>query len=107
MLLVLTSGSIPGGGGGADAFPAAPARWKTGTLARCAISTSPICQCIASAALHGSCISFAIFSHMSFLNLANSQYLNIDQYIGKIAYLSYSRASLFFFSSSHSERRSR
>jgi hypothetical protein len=46
-----------------------PARWKTGTLARCAISTSPICQCIASAARHGSAISFEIFSHMSFLNL--------------------------------------
>lgn len=46
-----------------------PARWNTGTFARCAISTSPICQCIASAARHGSCISFEIFSHMSFLNL--------------------------------------
>lgn len=46
-----------------------PARWKTGTLARWAISTSPICQCIASAALQGRAISFEIFSHMSFLNL--------------------------------------
>lgn len=49
-----------------------PARWKTGTLARWAISTSPICQCIASAALHGKAISFEIFSHMSFLNLRGS-----------------------------------
>jgi len=49
-----------------------PARWKTGTFARLAISTSPICQCMASAARQGSCISFAIFSHMSFLNLRES-----------------------------------
>lgn len=49
--------------------PCCPARWKTGTLARCAISISPICQCMASAALQGSCISLEIFSHMSFLNL--------------------------------------
>lgn len=46
-----------------------PARWNTGTLARCAISTSPICQCIASAARQGRAISLEIFSHMSFLNL--------------------------------------
>lgn len=53
----------------ADTGTCWPARWNTGTLARCAISISPICQCIASAARHGSCISFEIFSHMSFLNL--------------------------------------
>ena len=45
------------------------ARWKTETLARRAMSTSPSSQCIASAARQGHCISFAIFSHMSFLNL--------------------------------------
>lgn len=65
MLAVRTSGRTTGG----PELAPAPARWKTGTFARCAISTSPICQCMASAARQGSCISFAIFSHISFLNL--------------------------------------
>ena len=50
-------------------WPGATCGWKTGTLARDAISSQPICQCIASTARQGSPISFAIMSHMSFLNL--------------------------------------
>lgn len=39
------------------------------TPARRAISCSPSCQCIASAALHGMAISSATFDHISALNL--------------------------------------
>lgn len=39
------------------------------TPARRAISCSPSCQCIASAALHGIAISSATFDHISALNL--------------------------------------
>lgn len=39
------------------------------TPALLAISFSPICQCIASAARHGMAISSAIFDHISALNL--------------------------------------
>ena len=42
---------------------------KAVTLTRRAISCSPICQCMASAARHGKVISSAIFAHISALNL--------------------------------------
>jgi hypothetical protein len=42
---------------------------KAVTPARRAISSSPICQCMASAARQGSIISSAIFDHISALNL--------------------------------------
>lgn len=48
---------------------AATCGWKTGTLARFAMSSHPICQCIDSTALQGRAISLAIMSHISFLNL--------------------------------------
>jgi len=54
---------VPGG------TPAAGVSEKGTTPARRAISTSPSCQCIASAALHGTCISSATFAHISGLNL--------------------------------------
>lgn len=40
------------------------------TPARRAMSASPSCQCMASAARHGTCISSAIFAHISGLSLA-------------------------------------
>ena len=43
------------------------------TPARLAISTSPICQCMASAARQGMAISSAIRDHMSALNLRKRQ----------------------------------
>jgi hypothetical protein len=57
---------------GEDLFTAVICGWKTGTLARLARSSWPICQCIDSTALHGSSISLAIMSHISFLNLVYS-----------------------------------
>lgn len=42
---------------------------KGTTPARRAISCSPSCQCIASAARHGMAISSATFAHISALNL--------------------------------------
>lgn len=42
---------------------------KGTTPARRAMSVSPNCQCIASAARHGSCISSATLAHISGLNL--------------------------------------
>jgi len=42
---------------------------KGTTPARLAISCSPSCQCIASAARHGMAISSATFAHISGLNL--------------------------------------
>lgn len=44
-------------------------REKGTTPARRAISCSPNCQCIASAARHGMAISSATFDHISALNL--------------------------------------
>lgn len=44
-------------------------REKAVTPARRAISCSPICQCMASAARQGRVISSAILAHMSALNL--------------------------------------
>jgi hypothetical protein len=44
-------------------------REKGTTPARRAISCSPSCQCIASAALQGIAISSATFAHISALNL--------------------------------------
>jgi hypothetical protein len=46
---------------------------KAVTPARRAISCSPICQCMASAARHGKVISSAILAHMSALNLKESE----------------------------------
>jgi hypothetical protein len=58
------------GGGLVDVLlPAVACGWKTGTLAREAMSSQPICQCMASTARQGKPISFAIMSHISFLNL--------------------------------------
>jgi hypothetical protein len=44
-------------------------REKGTTPARRAMSASPSCQCIASAARHGTAISSATFDHISGLNL--------------------------------------
>jgi hypothetical protein len=54
-------------GGGSMEEP--PDREKGTTPARRAISCSPSCQCIASAARHGIAISSATFAHISALNL--------------------------------------
>ena len=43
--------------------------WKTRSLARAAMSSAPICQCIASTARQGSPSSEATISHISALNL--------------------------------------
>jgi hypothetical protein len=47
--------------------------WNTGTLARAAMSSGPIVQCIDSTARHGRAISLAIISHISFLNLVGKE----------------------------------
>jgi len=80
------------------------------TPARLAMSASPSCQCMASAARHGTCISSATFCHISGLNLPTTVRIcasccGIDT--SGFTHLSYSRASLFLRSSSHSLRRSR
>lgn len=74
-----------------------------------AISCSPICQCIASAARHGIDISSAILDHMSPLNLKyHKSWSAIEIWCNEIwydvgrRYLSYNLASLFLRSSSHS-----
>jgi hypothetical protein len=69
----------PGGGGGTWASggmaglevgePSELWSWKALTFARAAISSSPSCQCIASAARQGIAISLPILSHISFRKL--------------------------------------
>lgn len=54
---------------------AALEREKGTTPARRAISCSPNCQCIASAARHGIAISSATFDHISALNLLTTRVL--------------------------------
>jgi hypothetical protein len=54
---------------GTNGKPEFAVREKGVTPALRAISCSPICQCIASAARHGMDISSAILDHMSALNL--------------------------------------
>jgi hypothetical protein len=85
------------------------------TPALLAISCSPSCQCIASAARQGIAISSAIFAHISDLNLHTGQQalLSVHYYcfffisLDCTTHLSYSLASLFFLSSSQSLRLSR
>jgi hypothetical protein len=91
---------------GTNGKPELAVREKGVTPARRAISCSPICQCIASAARHGMDISSAILDHMSALNLMhwNQQDLLVPRCS---TYLSYNLASLFLRSSSHSLRLSR
>lgn len=86
-------------------------REKGTTPARRAISCSPSCQCIASAARHGMAISSATFAHISALNLVLVSIVSLSFSTSLILLmatnLSYSLASLFFRSSSHSLLRSR
>ncbi len=73
--------------------------------ARRAISCSPSCQCIASAARQGIDISLAISPHIFSFNLAGvSQVKDTTSSagVGRSACLSYSLANLSFRSSSHS-----
>ena len=49
------------------------------TPARFAISCSPICQCIASTALHGMAISSATFAHISARNLHEREKGSADE----------------------------
>lgn len=58
---------------GTNGIPGLAVSEKGVTPALRAISCSPICQCIASAARHGIDISSAILDHMSALNLRPSQ----------------------------------
>ena len=67
-LLCLARVRVGGGGGGACELLLA--RVKGDTPARRAISFSPICQCMASAARQGMAISSAMRDHMSALNLS-------------------------------------
>lgn len=78
------------------------------TPARRAISCSPSCQCMASAARQGMAISSATLDHISALNLIEVSTVCRSQWLASLgSYRSYKRASLFFLSSSHSLRRSR
>lgn len=78
------------------------------TPARRAISCSPSCQCMASAARHGMAISSATLDHISALNLVEvSAVQGAVAGVFSVSYRSYKRANLFFLSSSHSLRRSR
>lgn len=56
---------------------------KGTTPARRAISASPSCQCMASAALHGTAISSATLAHISGLNLRRKGRVSIVTYNGK------------------------
>jgi len=118
----------PGG-----SFGLADVSEKGMTPALRAISCSPSCQCIASAARQGTCISSATLAHISGLNLSRRLAQMLVRATGNLigchqsqrksdvacravrprprcldlSYLSYSLASLFFRSSSHSLLRSR
>jgi hypothetical protein len=95
---------------GTNGIPGLAVSEKGVTPALRAISCSPICQCIASAARHGIDISSAILDHMSALNLrrlSQPDLVGQDAVPGCATYLSYNLASLFLRSSSHSLRLSR